>query len=524
MTGNKVGGPSAANTPQAPANPEPPARPRGPRPAPSQTRMQGGGPPTQALPRPLGQSMGPRAPREALPARAPANAGRPGQALPRPALQPAGPRAPRAPQAVPGASRGGSLTHAVHAMRFADGVQGDALAQQRAMENEYLEWGEKAVAAREKAFGAQGYAIEREAMPSMKDAALPAALGFARGFASSATRSAVTSGVSAAVSHAVSAKAALGAATAGGAAGGVAAYLGENTLQAAMGREAKRANFPTLSPVDATALVPDPHPVQLHVDADGRKHFWRAQVPGERSTAPPAEVDPRTFAELQAQAHKQRAGIERTQALMQGKGLGTLLAPALNGTTGLIRDQLVSLAALRTVGGAFVGGGLASGLAGGASEAILELSKTAPVISRTTIADLRGGTQRAGIFHADRPDPAQRPAQWSDIGGLGNSTWNVGKDMATLASHQFDKGHGMSTTMDVLGRNALSGAVSNVLATGASMALGSPVKAGDHPVTSEPPRNTPAQSFVQGAASRFVWTSGREMLKDLADPLDKRVG
>lgn len=416
-------------------------------------------------------------------------------------------------------AREGSVRRALEDISFPP-QSAEVRAEQEALQLEYLAWAEAAEAKRQEAFGPDiNYRVDQNVTTPLSSTLLPATMGFIEGALSSLVRSTTTPYAAQAVAKGVHAGdaggKATGAAFAGGVVGGIAAYLNENLVQTAIGRQLQQANMPTLEPVDVKALVPDASPVQLSLttteENETVKRFWRAdQGAGTREAN--NSVATRSQSDLQAEVEQRRAELTARQNLLSGKGPMALTPPAVNGALAYVRDAVTRGPDDPTAG---LKNGLFAALAGGTAQSMLDIAKGSPA-ARTDVASLKGDMQTVSLFKPGRPDPQQRAAGWRDIPGLPRSLLNIGTEAGALTMRAFAGDQWAATAQDALIRNGVSGGLSSTLSTAVS---GFVAPTGEHRVERSSATVEGLQPFAQAFTSRQTWAASRELLKDSASPL-----
>jgi hypothetical protein len=315
----------------------------------------------------------------------------------------------------------------------------DHIAEQRAMEVEYLAWATEQLQVRKTAFGEHGYSLFKASPPTLfMDASLSIAFdAFAAGLKSSLrspVRAAVAAGLDQELTHKYDVTVLSGLASA------MPATLAAQVVIPALQSRAKASNLQRLIPVDPKVLFPDPGPVVLQVASeDGVRtkcylrpievHDLPADIAEQGGTDRPSRQN------LKAEVTKQRDQLTLWQATLSGTRGGTLTKPAMTGALSALRRYLSSDPMLVTASGVFGGSVMSSFGASALTEALQGIAKSVPRVSAVSIDDMLGGKQRVNSFKLVRPTADQPAAGWSDVAYAPAFVVDSLREMAALASH-----------------------------------------------------------------------------------------
>lgn len=405
---------------------------------------------------------------------------------------------------------------------------------QEALQAQYIDWAAGVLCAREQAFGpGTGYAIDHDMTAHPGDAVLPALYDSARQFVSSATRSPSRNAVVAATGPGRGdLKNDLDPAVVGGVVGGVTAYMADAWLLKAADRRAALANFPALKPVSVKALVPDPGPVSLRI-VEGAKHYWQPtqnMLVGVPAFDPAAHDAP-TAPKLQDDAIEHRESLSRRQAYLDGKGLSALAPPVLTGAANTVRRAVSTTYDLTHPLPILGSSMLASGSAGALGRFAFGMAKATPGLAQAEVSNLVGGRQTVNLYTTHVHDPAQRPADWSDLRGLPRVAGETLREALALAGHSMDVRRPVMQALTQAGdglRFVWSNTCASVFAAGAGP-LFAQLKRSGQPTPAQGERLQSGayllHQFGQSMTNDLVWQAVKELFKkmefDLAGSLDR---
>jgi hypothetical protein len=418
--------------------------------------------------------------------------------------------------------------------------QGPLRDAQVALEQQYVDWAAKVADKRQAIFGERNYSLGTNHAKSFGQAVLPAVYDFARQFISSSSRSPVRNALATELApnytQVNGQRVNVGefsngwdSAIVGGAAGGVTAHVVDGTLLTAMDREAKKANMPQLKPVDLKALVPDPGDVQLSIDGNGRKVYWRpSDTPGAdiENGGGAAEGRP-TRAQLQEEVDVRRKALASAQDILEAKNWGLFAQPAVTAAFNVLRRMAMPAASLLQPGPVFVGSVIASGTAGGLTKLGLGLLKPT---AQADVDNLVGGQQHVNLFATKVPDASQEPARFSDIGKLPGRAASTLKESATLGARYLagpwqDSGSwvpsrdaSLARIGDVM-RSVAANTLASVFSTATGPLVASVMRHGLTVPGAGEPSDSPAYLLQQAATSAtndYVWQAAKEAHKNSA--------
>jgi hypothetical protein len=429
------------------------------------------------------------------------------------------------------------ISDALDAFEF-HAPEGEARTAQMAMQVEYIPWAAKVLESREKAFGAGGYALDRNRSIALGEAALPALYDGVRQFISSMSRSPLRNAVATLVGPRSAGTDASGQrlnagelnnnydpSLAGGVAGAATAYAVDTALLSAMDRRARLANFPEFKPVNLKALVPDPAPVQLRM-VQGRKEFWRPlhdESGALQADAPGGQGSP-SMAALKDKTETRRKLLTDVQEMLEAKQWGLLAQPMLAGGANVLRRAILSKEALLRPLPVLGHSMWASGLGGASAKLGLGLAKSA---AWADVDNLVGGKQRVNLFATRVADSNVRPAGLADYRGLPGHAWQVTKETVSLTAH-FALGPWRSSGSRIPSREAVQARIGDLARTVVSNVFASVLSTATGPLVAQLLRNGAAaplpgespqsgayllQQAAQSATNDFVWQASREALR-----------
>jgi len=429
------------------------------------------------------------------------------------------------------------ISAALNALEFHEPA-GEARTAQLAMQGEYIPWAARVLESREKVFGTDGYALDRNRSIALGKAALPALYDGVRQFISSMSRSPLRNAVATMIGPRSAGTDASGQrlnagelnnnydpSLAGGVAGAGTAYAVDTALLSAMDRRARLANFPEFKPVDLKALVPDPAPVQLRM-VNGRKEFWRPlqDESGASQAAAPSEQGMPSMAALKDKTETRRKLLTDLQDILESKQWGLLAQPMLAGGANVLRRAILSKEALLRPLPVLGHSMWASGMGGAGAKLSLGLAKS---VAWADVDNLVGGKQRVNLFATQVADPNVRPAGLADYRGLPGHAWQVAKETASLATH-FAAGPWRSSGSLIPSREAVQARVGDVARTVVSNVFASVLSTATGPLVAQILRNGASaplpgespqsgayllQQAAQSATNDFVWQASREALR-----------
>ncbi len=420
----------------------------------------------------------------------------------------------------------------------------ESLTQQVGLEKEYVTWAGKVLTARQKAFGAHGYAMRQDMSTPLHSALLAALYEGARQFIVGTSRSPLRNSIVAATRpHLQNGKLVgelgndIGPALLGGAASGLTAYAVDSWLIQAMDRRAKISNFPALAAVDLKALIPVPGTVRLSVK-DGVKEYWRPAAAGGGLSAPSEGAENSLGAgpnishlALKHEATAARNLLSMKQGALDGKGLVTWFQPGMMGTANVLRRMVSSASALTNPLPVFGGTLLTASSAGALSKFLIAMAKATPHLAQTEVDNLLGGKQRVNLYSVKVKNPDIPAAGWSDIARLphfvGGTLVEAGALVKQTLGPKQTWASRVGQTIDVC-RVMLASTTSSVVQAGTGPLLAQFLRSGaPGPLPGESYKSSGnlLQQFGQSTINDYVWNAAKDYTKahayDLGAELDQ---